>query len=778
MARSRISPIFAVSLIWAGTVTPPGPAQAADFPDLREFQAKPDASGNETLNLSIMATARDVMIGGYNIRQVPSLVVCEDGTSTNCQTSYASAPGEPGGVLLRFAGKKAATLDMSLRSKLKGGGSTLITCMDDPVWDDSHGFTLPCDLMNIHTHGLLVSPYAPRQTGPTEMVLGDNVFHYASGASTAASAGPSAPAMPGMDHPDPMNALHDGLHYKIEIPANKPDGTGIYPMGLSWFHPHVHHVAKMEVSSGMAGMISIGYPSDYLCLKPGKDDTCLDKKGDSSAFPTIRNMLLRDIQIVRKDSQSDYLPYSDEIPAFCGDQSGKTAPPRAEATQKGECAANTTDIPKDWEGRWLFTINGALYPTWSLGKQGDVREIWRIQNASANITYDLSLIRKGASPSGSSPKLTFQILSLDGAGLAPASSGTLLEPPRTDGLLLLPGSRAEILVSDTRNCAACGEETYQLLNAAFATGDTYKTGNEDQFTGDTWPTIGLGEITLPARTRMAAQPDVKLSAIASSSLLASRAKKMYSDRELEDIIAKNCSSTNPAAYLREMKNAQAAKGVTRRIYFGINSSDGENFLLGSSLVYGGKEHDNQGRVISDIELKPMSMYGPADLCVLRALGTEEETWELVNVSAEMHNFHIHQLKFQPIGLASWRTPSEVDRKIIPHELVFKTGEETLMHDSIIVPRGTVNCREAVTLEGGKFFLKRNSGGKCLGNGAAGDESGMSRVKISFSGTHLRSEPDGTPMKFVYHCHILEHEDKGMMASIAIIDPESHEAALK
>jgi FtsP/CotA-like multicopper oxidase with cupredoxin domain len=26
-------------------------------------------------------------------------------------------------------------------------------------------------------------------------------------------------------------------------------------------------------------------------------------------------------------------------------------------------------------------------------------------------------------------------------------------------------------------------------------------------------------------------------------------------------------------------------------------------------------------------------------------------------------------------------------------------------------------------------------------------------------------------KFVYHCHILEHEDKGMMAGITVIDPD-------
>lgn len=51
-----------------------------------------------------------------------------------------------------------------------------------------------------------------------------------------------------------------------------------------------------------------------------------------------------------------------------------------------------------------------------------------------------------------------------------------------------------------------------------------------------------------------------------------------------------------------------------------------------------------------------------------------------------------------------------------------------------------------------------------------DASGMIEVRIPFDGAQLTAT-HGQPAKFVYHCHILEHEDKGMMASIAVLEPK-------
>ncbi len=55
-----------------------------------------------------------------------------------------------------------------------------------------------------------------------------------------------------------------------------------------------------------------------------------------------------------------------------------------------------------------------------------------------------------------------------------------------------------------------------------------------------------------------------------------------------------------------------------------------------------------------------------------------------------------------------------------------------------------------------------------------DGSGMILINVSFDGDWLAAERDGDgrlqPARFVFHCHILEHEDKGMMHRIAVLDP--------
>jgi len=98
------------------------------------------------------------------------------------------------------------------------------------------------------------------------------------------------------------------------------------------------------------------------------------------------------------------------------------------------------------------------------------------------------------------------------------------------------------------------------------------------------------------------------------------------------------------------------------------------------------------------------------------LGDIEE-WTLVNPSGELHQFHIHQTDFQVV---------EVNGKPVPF-----TG----YRDNIWIPvRGSVT------------------------------------VRIPFTNPVILG-------KFVYHCHILEHEDGGMMQVIQVVRPEDYDKAL-
>ncbi|MGB6691160.1 MAG: multicopper oxidase domain-containing protein [Terracidiphilus sp.] len=112
------------------------------------------------------------------------------------------------------------------------------------------------------------------------------------------------------------------------------------------------------------------------------------------------------------------------------------------------------------------------------------------------------------------------------------------------------------------------------------------------------------------------------------------------------------------------------------------------------------------------EPKMFDMSDPAPNIVVQ-LGTVED-WIIENRSSELHDFHIHQLHFQL------------------REYVGREVDEDFLRDTVNVP----------------YYSGR------------GLSYPRIRIRMDFRDPNIV----GT---FVYHCHILEHEDKGMMGSIRV-----------
>ena len=93
------------------------------------------------------------------------------------------------------------------------------------------------------------------------------------------------------------------------------------------------------------------------------------------------------------------------------------------------------------------------------------------------------------------------------------------------------------------------------------------------------------------------------------------------------------------------------------------------------------------------------------------LGSVQE-WKLVNKTGDFHDFHIHQLHFQVVAM---------NDKPVPF-----VG----LQDTVRIP-----------------------------------EQGSITIRLAFT----RPEIVG---RFYYHCHVLQHEDRGMMASIEVYDPNA------
>jgi suppressor of ftsI len=99
---------------------------------------------------------------------------------------------------------------------------------------------------------------------------------------------------------------------------------------------------------------------------------------------------------------------------------------------------------------------------------------------------------------------------------------------------------------------------------------------------------------------------------------------------------------------------------------------------------------------------------------------EVNEWELVNDSEEWHTFHIHVNDFQVTGFRAGR---------VPRVSSGKAGD---------VKRGVVDPEDTVKLPPGATVT-------------------------------LRTRPTDFTGKYVFHCHMLNHEDRGMMANVEVVD---------
>lgn len=117
----------------------------------------------------------------------------------------------------------------------------------------------------------------------------------------------------------------------------------------------------------------------------------------------------------------------------------------------------------------------------------------------------------------------------------------------------------------------------------------------------------------------------------------------------------------------------------------------------------------------------------------------QETWELVNLTNEDHNFHIHQTRFRLLG-GGPSSPGTLPGGIV-------------LQDNVPVLHGT---------------SWPGAAGGCDGTVAAWCAPHGGRSAPCVSPAVVVRTPFSQLGDFVYHCHILEHEDGGMMARIRVV----------
>ncbi|HVN92115.1 MAG TPA: multicopper oxidase domain-containing protein [Terracidiphilus sp.] len=697
-------------------------AQSASFDSAPPADSEPPVlvSSNHVLDLLVIAESAKIALGDRNpiawvFEICPRAVAPDDNCPAGSQTF---APY--GGIRLQlFAGDH---LRMRLINRLP------------PVPADSiyaHGNNammsemLRANPVNIHTHGLVVEP---RKANAKDPSYGDYVFvmEYPKG------------KLPPMVAPGDT-ATDKPIQYDIYIPPN-------HPSGIYWFHPHVHGLNINQLSEGLSGLITIGRVTDYVSAP------------NHAAIPE-RYFVLKDMQVMGDSQVVDQ-----EDSAFCSpydlayvqrngycqgrNSSGGDGDFRLPAGRAFPGIHHLGSTGADYTGGlWFFTVNGAVYP--QLPAPTGSGELWRLLNAGASRTYDLVL-----RDDQTKTPVPFQVVTLNGAALAPpagttavgegAAKDTVPSPGAALGatmqaspapaeenpaqalsappvcathLVLFPGARAEIWVAPQLHSST-------LLTEMVSTGPA----------GDRWPQVNLAHIAAGHSDAVPVLLLVRASQAASTSP-ANDATLNHHGRSEDNLFPTTPTQTQrvvtptqqqePNSSATPSRCSALPKGHRRRIFFGVPATNKNGYGLGLEEV------DENGQPVPG-SFRDIAPFDPSAVGVCLPLGPGNrpvtEEWELVNVSGEAHNFHIHQARFY----------------VLPQNA--PEGDAGNLMDSVSLPNGGAACDGTVATW---------RSGRC--------KVATVIVRIPFS----------EPGDFIYHCHIGEHQDSGMMARIRVIPFKDH-----
>lgn len=576
-----------------------------------------------------------------------------------------------------------------------------------PTHNDPHCANF--NLTNLHAHGLWVSP-----VGNSDNVL--------------------LTINPGVS-----------FTYEYNIPQDHPAGT-------FWYHSHRHGSTGPQVASGMAGTLIIrGDRQPQLAgqswAAPGDVDVILPRPGmedRAEAGPRFPERVMLFQQIVYACRNPDGTikrvdpavptstwacdPANANIDPFDPDNSGGDVArigdidtTRVGTVEPGPILASGVDTTFDLMGfnawpqsRRHTAINGTVQKVFASATTGSV-ERWRLIDAGVRQTIKLQ-IRKAASPAAAAGLFANALPEdVTEAQLIEVCSGAPLEVVglATDGLTrpvlhprtetwLQPGYREDILVSFPE------EGTYCVLNGAVSAAD-----NVNALEGET-AVLGLVSVSGPAAGGTASERirDALVASAQHGDTFADASVRAQVVADLQDGGKLSAFLWNRTIPRQELTGRQTVGFQFGGGQFAIGGLRGD--LLGG----GGITPDNPQE------------YDPDRIDRLLPLGGVEE-WVMTSFAAG-HPFHIHVNPFEIIEVLRYQ-PDAQNPDIDPLDM--RTWVDVSGPGSGTEYAGLKGAwKDVIFVQPGYIIRTRTRYERYIGD-------------------------------FVLHCHILDHEDQGMMQNV-------------
>jgi len=556
--------------------------------------------------------------------------------------------------------------------------------------------------------------------------------------------------------------LKNGMSFDYNVPipgegeldARVLEGKGwiSHPNGLNWYHSHMHGISSDQVMGGLAGLLSVGEDKANVRAKCDNDppnpekcnkDTADLKKSTIVRYASLQDISLEDISALPEDASQHkaarWAPRERDSfdPPGCPVYKDSQLDPDPKL-RKGFCQ-------RAQKSAWLFTLNGQRFPTITV--EANQNLLLRIGNLSANVAYWLELYNESTGKT-----LPLTVLSLDGVVPArpvdPKRAKIPVDAFAVNDLLLMPASRAEIYVrNDDQDPPHSDEQVYILRTKGLDAGS------------DQWPEIQLARVVL--------KPTIAVSsiALALNAPIGQIRVKLAGPSGKEEV-------QPPEGCVRDL-----GEGEHRRVTFveGGETSGGvkTDWSIATEIMHPPSSvgefdegafkpdegatigtYDNDGNLTGGV---PFEEYVQTDasidwlkkhICIhLDHKGSHQQLWVLQNPTSGLHNFHIHQMKFrlatrkELVEKYHIKPPkeshtcpdkepcSQPDYRFYENDPKPGTAEsEPVWHDTIPVPNGP-----------GVFLIMSFDAKEQIG-------------------------------RFVVHCHILKHEDNGLMAPIEVWDP--------
>lgn len=671
---------------------------------------------------------------------------------------------------------------------------------------------------NLHTHGL-VTPWDFKDSSQGR---GDNVLGILFNSIKQ--------GLPeGVKPEDICSSTGNGAAYRYPIADD-------HAIGLNWYHPHPHGTSGFQVEGGMSGLLMVA-----------------DAKAEKRLNPIY--VQLKDMQASRLQAADTY-QFEKFVPAVATICHDKVSDEEwgFDGDAPGRCDYHAQNSKQAYS--WLFFVNGQLFPTVKVPNAAYLR----ISNSSANATYRLVLEPEAVTGQPEDGKgvdyytSPFRVMEKDGmttvdkATTVAHQSCTLPMMTATRVGVALdfakPGSAGfvcKLTVTKSKDGQGRITKDYNVEKVAFTQAVEEEMAKKPQAaayhliqegidTGeDDWPSVSLATLVPDANMPGADFDGYQLAVKAAKPSATHAARTDVLPPEKCDVSAVDTDNRRHVALFYGGTNFDA-NGDAATEHFGLVASGEDNDgvkvtaktiddwrkdyqsqfahnAFDTSYQEGKKAFQEYGvPTLEETALKGLVDHkfriekgGFIKTNICTQIGNQAEHWRIHNLSAQIHNFHIHQMKFHVVGVRGAVCEAKADgqkvqrtsdnKPLHAYDFVDADGylpenpEESVLKNVLDDQCSKSYADLFADLPASFTQVERLVPTGTTGTAAAPSAIAPLAVKKAVDyGMHdtfpvppmgyididvLLNKPEQVG-EYVFHCHILEHEDAGMMGKVVVM----------